>query len=81
MQAATRRLLATPEDVEEFANPPSSYQQLSLLSLLSATDRTSFLQVNLSSLLYFTSSICVAPGVWKEDGLGGCMPCPNGATW
>jgi hypothetical protein len=63
-------------------NPPSAYKQLTLDSVLLAggsasSASSSFLQVNYSSLLFYSSSSCGA-GVWKEDGAGDCLPCPTG---
>jgi hypothetical protein len=64
-------------------NPPSSYQLLTLDSaLLSAgapSSSSSFVQVNYTRLLLYTSSSC-GVGVWKEDGLGGCFACPAGLS-
>jgi len=79
----TRSLLedtAAGPDVQ--VNPPSAYKQLTLDSVLlaggtGASASSSFLQVNYSSLLFYSSSSCGA-GVWKEDGAGDCLPCPTG---
>jgi hypothetical protein len=65
-------------------NPPSAYKQLTLDSVLlvggaDASTSSSFLQVNYSSLLFYSSSSCGA-GVWKEDGAGDCLPCPTGGV-
>jgi hypothetical protein len=83
--ASTRRsLLGAAVDPDALlTNPPSAYQILTLDSaLLSSGGRPSsiapsFVQVNYSRLLLYTSSSC-GESVWKEDGLGDCLSCPSG---
>jgi hypothetical protein len=72
----------TAADPDVLVNPPSAYKQLTLDSVLltggaGTSTSSSFLQVNYSSLLFYSSSSCGA-GVWKEDGAGDCLPCPLG---
>ena len=31
--------------------------------------------------LYYSKDSCLKAGQWKEDGLGGCEPCPTGGQW
>jgi len=67
---ASRRLLE---------NPRSAYQPLTLVSSLSRGDGSGLpLEMNYTRLLYYSSSSCLSAGEWKEDGLGGCLPCPAG---
>jgi hypothetical protein len=67
-----RELLASPTEESEdsdavVVNPPSAYQTLTLKSLLLSSDDR-LLEVNLTSLLFYSSSKCVATGIFKEDG-------------
>jgi hypothetical protein len=67
-------------------NPIPVYQVLSLDVLVPEAGSVVLegvmdAQQNYSQLLLYTSSICIAPGVWKEDGVGGCLPCPTGGYW
>jgi hypothetical protein len=55
------------DDVAALVNPPSAYQPLTLKSLLLSSDDR-LLEVNLTSLLFYSSSKCVAVGIFKEDG-------------
>jgi hypothetical protein len=81
---STRTLLSTSSNEESggAANPPAAYQLLTLNSFLLA-DSTSgkLLEANFSNLLFYSSSTCRTQGQWKEDGVGGCLPCPQGAFW
>ena len=65
----------------EAVNPPAAYKMLTLSSLLLADGSGSgkLLEANFSNLLYYSSSTCRDEGQWKEDGAGGCLPCPQGA--
>jgi hypothetical protein len=80
-----RRLLSTvllPDpDAESnnaalLVNPISAYQPLSLRALLPGSNAP--LTLDFSNLLFYSSSTCTAAGVWRPDGLGGCLPCPVG---
>jgi hypothetical protein len=67
-----RELLASPTEESGdsgavVVNPPSAYQTLTLKSLLLSSDDR-LLEVNLTSLLFYSSSKCVATGIFKEDG-------------
>jgi hypothetical protein len=84
LSSPRRALLAASTDSAAMTNPPSSYQLLTLDSALlsssgglSSSLTSSFVQVNYTRLLLYTSSSC-GVGVWKEDGLGGCLSCPTG---
>jgi uncharacterized protein (DUF983 family) len=83
--SARRSLLGEAVDPDATMNPPSSYQLLTLDSaLLSSGGRpssiaSSFVQVNYTRMLLYTSSSC-GEGVWKEDGLGDCLSCPTGGV-
>jgi hypothetical protein len=82
-----RALLDVPSGPDALVtNPPSAYQLLTLDSVLlasnsgaSSSPSTAFVQVNYTRLLLYTSSSC-GIGVWKEDGLGDCLSCPNGGV-
>jgi hypothetical protein len=77
-----RTLLSTSSAEEGTANPPAAYQLLTLNSFLLADSTTGrLLEANFSNLLYYSSSTCRAEGQWKEDGVGGCLSCPQGAFW
>jgi len=60
-------------------NPISAYQPLSVVAALPGSAAP--LQFNFSSLIFYSSQQCIAPGVWRDDGLGGCLPCPQGGYW
>jgi hypothetical protein len=84
--AAAPSLLSTSTEGTTDAavvNPPAAYQTLTLSSLLLADGSGSgkLLETNISNILYYSSSTCRNEGQWKEDGTGGCLPCPEGAFW
>jgi hypothetical protein len=66
----------TPVIAPSTTNPPSAYKPITLSSALDS-GRGGLLEVNYSSLLFYSSSSC-GVGVWKEDGAGDCLPCPIG---
>jgi hypothetical protein len=76
-----RRLFDSSAGSDVLTNPPSAYQMLTLESVFLAGGggSSSFVQVNYSRLLLYSSSSC-GVDVWKEDGLGGCLPCPPGGV-
>jgi hypothetical protein len=72
--------MSTATDGEPLlSNPISAYQPLSLMVALPGSPAP--LQFNFSSLIYYSSQECIAPGVWRDDGMGGCLPCPVGGHW
>jgi len=79
--AGGRRLFASVSDDDTVANPVSAYKLVTLRSW----QRVSFaagapqLEVNLTTLLFYSSSSCLAAGTFGDDGTGGCRPCPDGA--
>lgn len=56
-------------------NPISAYQLLSARAILPGSSGTQ--QLNFSNLIFYSSSSCVAVGIWRDDGAGGCLPCPG----
>jgi hypothetical protein len=60
----------------------SSYQLLTLDSFFGSADNVTNalpLQLNLSTLLYYSSTVqCQSFGEWLPDGAGVCLPCPVG---
>lgn len=81
--ARLRLLMSSFEETNTTAlvvNPPAAYQMLTLSSFLLADGSGSgkLLQTNVSNLLFYSSSTCRSEGQWKEDGVGGCLPCPDG---
>ena len=54
-------------------NPPSAYQPLSIVTNLPSSPT-----FNYSSLIFYSSSDCLAVGQFQPDGRGGCTPCPDG---
>ncbi len=85
--SSTSRLLSSTStggtNAAALINPPAAYQMLTLSSLLLADGSGSgkLLEANVSNILYYSSSACRNAGQWKEDGAGGCLPCPEGAFW
>jgi hypothetical protein len=67
------------QDFSLLVNPISAYHPLSALVHLSG--QSAPLRLNFSNLIFYSSSSCAAVGVWREDGAGGCLPCPTGAHW
>jgi hypothetical protein len=72
-----RELMASSDGV----NPVSAYEQVTLNSNLPGRSLDGTVELNLTHLLYYSSSSCIAVGEWKEDGLGGCVQCPPGGYW
>jgi hypothetical protein len=75
--ASSRSLLSSA------GNPASAYKLLTLDSLLLSAGKSvevGFLQLNFTSMVFYSSSTCVLPGQWIEDGYGGCMECPEGGV-
>lgn len=83
MGASQRRLLqsngeilADPStlnltDATTLVNPISAYQVLSMRAILPGS--SSAMQLNFTNLIFYSSSTCIAPGVWRDDGAGGCF--------
>jgi hypothetical protein len=57
---------------------PPSYELLRLVSLPASS--TAVVSLNYTRLVYYTSSLCLQPDTWMDDGKGGCLDCPTGAT-
>ena len=73
------RISASGNGTAELTNPKPAYQMLSLGVFLPASLLPT--QLNYSSVVFYSSQLCVDAGVWKDDGQGGCLPCPVGAMW
>jgi len=76
--AFTSPTLFVVSNLTNATNPPSAYKQLEVVALLPAT--TAELQLNLTNAVYYTSRTCTDPGLWRDDGAGGCLSCPACAT-
>jgi hypothetical protein len=75
-------LAGGPEEQDEYAllvNPPNAYKTLRISVRLPGLPTVQ--QLNYTRLVFYTSSECIDPGIWKDDGQGGCLPCPAGGTW
>jgi hypothetical protein len=75
--ALSRRLL----DSEGSAPPsfPASYELLSVTAVPPSADKT--MQINYTTLVFYTPSQCLKEGQWTDDGMGGCLSCPAGGYW
>ena len=59
------------------ANPISAYQPLSLSTSLASPSLT----LTFPSLVFYSSSDCIAVGQFQPTGAGGCSACPSGGFW
>jgi hypothetical protein len=71
----SRALLQSAEAGSEVVvNPPSAYKLLTLSTILLADSQNGeLLELNFTSLLFYSSSNCIEPGQFKADGAGGCL--------
>jgi hypothetical protein len=67
------------DELEMLVNPPNAYKPLKITALLPGTQMPQ--SINFTRLVFYTSSECIAAGIWKDDGQGGCLPCPAGGVW
>jgi len=75
--ALSRRLL----DSEGSAPSPfpASYELLSVIAVPPSADKP--MQINYTTLVFYTPSECLKEGQWTDDGQGGCRVCPTGGYW
>jgi hypothetical protein len=74
----TARLLLVDGPYGGAKNPPSAYKVITLRSYAVGKKQNEILEVNYTNLLFYSSASCSGVGVFREDGLGGCEPCPVG---
>jgi len=70
--------LTDPIAIDESTGQPiDAYVPMKVEAVLPGSSIVEVLQFN--TLVYYTSSQCLAEGEWKPNGAGGCLMCPTGA--